>query len=381
MLSTRQVSVPLAALLLLGCGLLAACSGNGGPPAREASPAPVVGQVANGEPQVGSAGSLRRAASQDARDASGDQVAPVEASHSPAQQSDPGPPLQQDDRSGESSSAADASPLYLAAEEINVNRWVLPYDYGLPKAELGTDLTVMTALTAHPLISAYHLMRVVVTVPLLTNDRPFNVTLLLDPGGAMARDEYAAAARLLASRIVAGPRPDRDRVALVRFPGGGAAPEAIAHEEPGRQAVSEAIARFRHDDQADIRAALDLAARTADDARSGRPDSHHFVVFVSDGSLELASPEPFAALGPEGDGAPLNPLRFEAYDIGLLHFEDRLLRHMGRIGNGGAFFDRTPELVGERFEARPGAGLGSRSASAPAGASPSTPRRPRGCFC
>ena len=74
-------------------------------------------------------------------------------------------------------------------------------------------------------------------------------------------------------------------------------------------------------------------------------------MFVSDGSPELTSLDPFEVLGPDGDRDSLNPLRFEAYGLGVRHFEDRVLGRMGRLGNGGAFFYRSPELVGEYFDA------------------------------
>lgn len=343
--------VRLVALLACGFGSLVACGGDSQPAAPDATPPPASEPASDQQRQGGAARSEPGRRAQAAPESLDDQDRPAQATDAQAQRTEAGPPEQPEEGPGEDTTESDVGPFYVAPEDVDVRDWVQSYDYGLPEAEPGESLSAVSTLTANPLIPEYHLLRVVVTAPLVEDETPFNVTLLLDPGGAMADEEHASAARLLASRILEGLRPERDRAAVVWFPEGGERPEAIRHSESDWRALSEAITNFQPSTQADIRQALDLAAQTADQARSEWPDSHHYVVFVSDGSLELASHDPFAALGPGGDYDALNPLRFEAYGIGLRHFEGRALERLGHLGNGGAFFYRTPGLVMEHFDA------------------------------
>ncbi len=258
----------MAVLLPFACGLLFACAGNGNPPGHAGTLPPQPERVADQERQGDSASTEPGTQTQTARDSLEDEepaAQKVDPQIAQAQPREAGPRQQPGVGSVADPTESDVGSFYVAPEDMNVRDWVDSYDYGLPEAEPGDSLSAMSTLTANPLIPQYHLLRVVMTVPLMEDETPFNVTLLLDPGGAMAGEKHASAARLLASRVVEGLRPDRDRVGVVWFPAGGQRPKAIAHRESDLRAVREAIASFPPSDEPDLREALDLAAQTAAD--------------------------------------------------------------------------------------------------------------------
>ena len=198
-----------AALLLLACGLLVACASNNDPQTNGETPSSYE-RSGCGRPAEGSlcccggGHRISRRASFDRRSGPcGPGTGSAGTAHGIELASATAGRFQR-----ARYRTRDASPFFVPPEDINVDDWVYSFDYELPEAEPGTELTVATALATNPLIPEYLLMRVVVTAPLLEDDTPFNVTLLLDPSGAAAHEEYTSAARMIASRLLAGLRPE-----------------------------------------------------------------------------------------------------------------------------------------------------------------------------
>ena len=102
--------------------------------------------------------------------------------------------------------------------------------------------------------------------------------------------------------------PD-DRIAVVHFTEKVIKGLTVEHEEPNSRNVRRSIDRLEPGGSTNVQAGLDLAVQLADDARRERPDSHNYVILMSDGVANVDATNPFAILESAGDYNSTNPLR------------------------------------------------------------------------
>ena len=216
-------------------------------------------------------------------------------------------------------------------DSVRAEEWINSFDYDY--AEPGDDsrFAITSDLVRHPLESGWHLARVALQAPDLRDDRPLNVTLVLDASGSMGTGNRVAVARAAAEAIRASLDPD-DRVAVVHF--SSHVIHAVGHSRPDNRAVVRAIEWLRPHSSTNVQAGLNQGVRLADAVRRERPDAYNYIILMSDGVANVDATDPFAILEGAPDTDSRNPLRLITIGVGIENYNDVLLEQLAQYGNG-----------------------------------------------
>ena len=218
-------------------------------------------------------------------------------------------------------------------DSVRAEEWInaFNYQYAMPSDDWGFAIT--SDLVAHPLDGRKHLARIAFQAAEVPDDRPLNVTLVLDASGSMASGNRIDIARAAAEAIRQSLRP-QDRVAVVHFTTELLHHLTVEHRAPDREEVWASIRRLAPNGGTNVQAGLDLGVQLADQARRERPEAYNYVILMSDGVANVDATDPFAILESAYDRDAENPLRLITIGVGITNYNDELLELLAQHGNG-----------------------------------------------
>ena len=218
-------------------------------------------------------------------------------------------------------------------DSVRAEEWInaFNYQYAPPSDDWG--FAISTDVLAHPLDSRKSLARIGFQAARVADDRPLNITLVLDASGSMADGNRVAVARAAAEAIRQSLR-SQDRIAVVHFTRDVVHDLTVTHREPDRSAVRSSIEQLIPRGSTNVQAGLDLGVRLANQARLERPDAYNYVILMSDGVANVDATNPFAILESAYDRDAGNPLRLITIGVGINNYNDVLLEQLAQYGNG-----------------------------------------------
>ena len=218
-------------------------------------------------------------------------------------------------------------------DSVRAEEWINAFNYGYEHPKHLDSFAIVTDLVRHPLDDRKHLARIGFQAPEFRDDRPLNVTLVLDASGSMREGNRVAIAREAAESIRRGLRT-RDRIAVVYFTEDVIDRFTVEHRSPDDRAVRNSISRLAPHSSTNVQAGLDEGVWLADQARRQRPDAHNYIILMSDGVANVDATDPFAILESAYDPDTGNPLRLITIGVGIANYNDYLLEQLAQYGNG-----------------------------------------------
>ena len=218
-------------------------------------------------------------------------------------------------------------------DSVRAEEWINSFDYGYDAPANDDSFEISTDVSRHPLDDRMHLVRLGFQAPELHDDRPLNVTLVLDASGSMSDGDRVSIAREAAETIRRS-LGDRDRIGVVHFTTDVIDDYTVAHEHPDDRDVRWSIDRLAPHGSTNVQAGLDLGVRMADRIRRERPDAYNYIILMSDGVANVDATDPFAILESAPDRNSGNPLRLITVGVGIANYNDYLLEQLAQHGNG-----------------------------------------------
>ncbi len=218
-------------------------------------------------------------------------------------------------------------------DSVRAEEWInaFNYQYAPPADDWGFAIT--SDLVAHPLEERKHLVRIGFQAAEVPDDRPLNVTLVLDASGSMGDGNRVDIARAAAETIRRSLRP-QDRVAVVHFTTDVIHHLTVEHSAPDAYSVESSIAQLSPHGSTNVQAGLNLGVQLANRARLERPEANNYVILMSDGVANVDATNPFAILESAYDRDAGNPLRLITVGVGINNYNDVLLEQLAQHGNG-----------------------------------------------
>ena len=218
-------------------------------------------------------------------------------------------------------------------DSVRAEEWLNAFSYEYDQPAVNDRFAIRGDLYPHPLDETKHLARIAFQAPELVDDRPLNVTLVLDASGSMADGNRVSIARQAAESIRQSLGED-DRIAVVHFTDGVIDRYTVEHRSPDDRRIMESISWLQPHGSTNVQAGLNLGVRLADDARERRPDAYNYVILMSDGVANVDATDPFAILETAYDPNTRNPLRLITIGVGINNYNDPLLELLAQHGNG-----------------------------------------------
>ena len=218
-------------------------------------------------------------------------------------------------------------------DSVRAEEWINAFNYQYAPPADAWGFAITSDLVAHPLNEGKHLARIGFQAAEVPDDRPLNVTLVLDASGSMREGNRVGIARAAAETIRQSLRP-QDRVAVVHFTEGVIHDLTVDHRAPDDSAVERSIGRLAPHGNTNVQAGLNLGVRLANRARLERPDAYNYVILMSDGVANVDATNPFAILESAYDRNAGNPLRLITVGVGITNYNDVLLEQLAQHGNG-----------------------------------------------
>ena len=216
---------------------------------------------------------------------------------------------------------------------VRAEEWVNAFDYRYGLASDSASFAITSDLYPHPLDESKRLARIAFQAPELVDDKPLNVTLVLDASGSMADGNRVDIARQAAESIRQSLRAE-DRIAVVHFTGDVIDRHTVEHSAPDSYRVMDSISWLQPHGSTNVQAGLNLGVRLADRVRDQRPDAYNYVILMSDGVANVDATDPFAILETAYDANARNPLRLITIGVGINNYNDALLEQLAQHGNG-----------------------------------------------
>ena len=234
-------------------------------------------------------------------------------------------------------------------DSVRAEEWVNAFDYDYDPPLSGDSFAITTDVFRHPLDGRKHLARIAFQAPETSyDDRPLNVTLVLDASGSMREGDRVDIAREAAESIRRSLGP-RDRIAVVHFTDGIIHDLTVEHSDADDSDVRRSIDRLAPHASTNVQAGLNLGVRLAHQARRERPDAYNYVILMSDGVANVDATDPFAILESASDNDSRNPLRLITIGVGIENYNDYLLEQLAQHGNGWYRYLSTVEQAWETF--------------------------------
>ena len=218
-------------------------------------------------------------------------------------------------------------------DSVRAEEWINAFDYGYARPAGDDRFAVTSDLVRHPIEGGWRLARIALQAPDLRDDRPLNVTLVLDASGSMEWGDRVSIAREAAETIRQS-LSSRDRIAVVHFTTDVLDRYTVTHSSPDNEDVIWSIGRLAAHDSTNVQAGLNLGVRLADEARRERPDAYNYIILMSDGVANVDATDPFAILEGAPDADSRNPLRLITIGVGIDNYNDVLLEQLAQHGNG-----------------------------------------------
>ena len=218
-------------------------------------------------------------------------------------------------------------------DSVRAEEWINAFDYGYAGPGDDDRFAIISDLVRHPIEGGWHLARIAMQAPDVRDDRPLNVTLVLDASGSMSWGDRVAIAREAAETIRQS-LGARDRIAVVHFTTDVLDRYTVKHSAPDNEDVVWSIERLAAHDSTNVQAGLNLGVQLADEARRERPDAYNYIILMSDGVANVDATDPFAILEGAPDTDSRNPLRLITIGVGIDNYNDVLLEQLAQHGNG-----------------------------------------------
>ena len=219
-------------------------------------------------------------------------------------------------------------------DSVRAEEWVNAFYYDYQKPNRQDSFAISTALVEHPLQSEMHLARITFQAPDVRDEnRPLNVTLVMDASGSMREGNRVEIARTAADSIRKS-LGGNDRISIVQFSTDVLHENTVESRGPDNRDVVNSLRNFRPSNSTNVQAGLNLGVRIADRMRSERPSAYNYIILMSDGVANVDSTDPFAILRTAGDRQSTNPLRLITIGVGIENYNDYLLEQLAQHGNG-----------------------------------------------
>ena len=218
-------------------------------------------------------------------------------------------------------------------DSVRAEEWINAFDYGYPPPSGDRNFSISSGIFPHPLDDDKALARIAFKAPELVDDKPLNVTLVLDASGSMADGNRVDIARQAAESIRRSLRPN-DRIAVVHFTDNVIDGYTVAHKSPDDNRVKDSISWLQPHGSTNVQAGLNLGVRLASEVREMRPNAYNYVILMSDGVANVDATDPFAILETAYDPDARNPLRLITIGVGINNYNDPLLEVLAQHGNG-----------------------------------------------
>ena len=218
-------------------------------------------------------------------------------------------------------------------DSVRAEEWINAFDYQYEQPADDWGFSVTSDVAMHPLDGSKHLVRIGFQAAEVADDRPLNVTLVLDASGSMGDGNRVDIARAAAEAIRQSLRP-QDRLAVVHFTENVIHDLTVEHTSPDATAVERSIQRLAPHGSTNVQAGLNQGVRLADRIRQERPEAYNYVILMSDGVANVDATNPFAILESAYDRNALNPLRLITIGVGINNYNDVLLEQLAQHGNG-----------------------------------------------
>ncbi len=216
---------------------------------------------------------------------------------------------------------------------VRAEEWINAFNYEYPQPAHDDTFGITTDVFAHPLYSDFHMVRLGFQAPYVMDEKPLNVTLVLDASGSMADGNRVDIARAAAEAIRESLSRD-DRIAVVHFTDNVISDYTVRHSRADARDVRESIRKLAPHSSTNVQAGLNEGVRLADRARRQRPDAHNYIILMSDGVANVDATDPFAILESAYDRDEGNPLRLITIGVGISNYNDVLLEQLAQYGNG-----------------------------------------------
>ena len=218
-------------------------------------------------------------------------------------------------------------------DSVRAEEWINSFNYGYDMPSNHDSFAMSTDVMKHPLYERTYLVRLGFQAPELRDEKPVNVTLVLDASGSMADGNRVDIAREAAESIRRSLGRD-DRIGVVHFTTDVIHEYTVKHRRPDHEDVWRSISQLAPSDSTNVQAGLDLGVRMADRMRRERPDAYNYIILMSDGVANVNATDPFAILESASDRDSGNPLRLITIGVGINNYNDYLLEQLAQHGNG-----------------------------------------------
>ncbi len=218
-------------------------------------------------------------------------------------------------------------------DSVRAEEWINSFNYGYDMPSNHDSFAMSTDVMKHPLYERTYLVRLGFQAPELRDEKPVNVTLVLDASGSMADGNRVDIAREAAESIRRSLGRD-DRIGVVHFTTDVIHEYTVKHRRPDHDDVRWSISQLAPHGSTNVQAGLDLGVRMADRMRRERPDAYNYIILMSDGVANVDATDPFAILESASDRDSGNPLRLITIGVGINNYNDYLLEQLAQHGNG-----------------------------------------------
>ena len=218
-------------------------------------------------------------------------------------------------------------------DSVRAEEWINSFNYGYDMPSNHDSFAMSTDVMKHPLYERTYLVRLGFQAPELHDEKPVNVTLVLDASGSMADGNRVDIAREAAESIRRS-LGDRDRIGVVHFTTDVIHEYTVKHRRPDHDDVRWSISQLAPHGSTNVQAGLDLGVRMAHRMRRERPDAYNYIILMSDGVANVDATDPFAILESASDRDSGNPLRLITIGVGINNYNDYLLEQLAQHGNG-----------------------------------------------
>ena len=218
-------------------------------------------------------------------------------------------------------------------DSVRAEEWINAFSYQYPAPADDWGFAIASNVALHPLDETKHLARIGFQAAEVADERPLNVTLVLDASGSMGDGNRVDIARSAAEAIRQSLRP-QDRLAVVHFTDEVVGDLTVAHSSPDAGSVQQSIQQLRPRGGTNVQAGLNQGVWLADRIRQERPEAYNYIILMSDGVANVDATNPFAILESAYDRNALNPLRLITIGVGLNNYNDVLLEQLAQHGNG-----------------------------------------------
>ena len=218
-------------------------------------------------------------------------------------------------------------------DSVRAEEWINSFSYGYREPANNDSFEITTDVIAHPLNGDLHMVRLGFQAPTVEDNKPLNVTLVLDASGSMADGNRVDIARAAAESIRNSLDSD-DRISVVHFTDDVIEQYTVQHSRPSNRDVTNSIGRLTPHGSTNVQAGLNEGVRLADWARRERPSAYNYIILMSDGVANVNATDPFAILESAYDADSSNPLRLITIGVGINNYNDVLLEQLAQYGNG-----------------------------------------------